>query len=290
MTTLQLPEVPRENRLGRHVRHDPESLRYLVGPRGADVTPQTVAHTRRIPILDQGKPFGVGSCTCSSAAGVLGSDPFFNTLPADLQKTLSDATAAQAWAVDLYREVTKEDPFPGSYEPDDTGSDGLTVAKVLKRRGLIAGYQHITDLAMAHTAIQKAPFFLGTTWFAGMDRPDSSGLISVYGKAEGGHQYQCFGYDAPRDRWRFWQTWGLGFGLRGEFSMTSEALQRLLDQAGDATLFVPLTQAAPVPAPVAPAAPARPAFPLEVVRPWLTGKHYTNRERVAAAAINNFLA
>jgi hypothetical protein len=283
---LQLPEVPGEHRLGRHIRHDPRSLDFRVLPRGAVVAPKTVAHARRIPILDQGKPISIGSCTCSSAAGVLGSDPFWATLPADLQRVLSDAESAQAWATDLYREVTKEDPFPGAYEPDDTGSDGLSVAKVLKRRGLIAGYQHITGLDSAHAAIQKAPFFVGTMWRSGLGRPDASGLVTNAGTLQGGHQYQCFGYDLERDRWRFWQTWGPRFGLRGEFSMTSATFAALLADRGDATLFVPLDQPAPTPAPP----PIASAFPIDAVRPWLVGKHYTKREREAAGAITGFLS
>ena len=85
---LMLPEVPGEHRLGRHIRHDPRSLNFRVLPRGAVVAPKSVSHARRIPILDQGKPISIGSCTCSSAAGVLGSDPFWATLPADLQRVL----------------------------------------------------------------------------------------------------------------------------------------------------------------------------------------------------------
>jgi hypothetical protein len=282
---LMLPEVPGQHRLGRHIRHDPRSLNFRVLPRGVAVEPRTVAHARRIPILDQGKPISIGSCTCSSATGVLGSDPFYATLPVDLQRTLSDAAAAQAWATDLYREVTKEDPFPGSYEPDDTGSDGLTVAKVLKRRGLIAGYQHITGLDSAHAAIQKAPFFVGTSWRAGLGQPDASGLVANSGTLRGGHQYQCFGYDLERDRWRFWQTCGPRFGLRGEFSMTSATFAGLLADRGDATLFVPLDQPAPAPSPP----PILSAFPINAVRPWLVGTHRTNREKVAAAAITNYL-
>lgn len=39
-------------RLGRHVHHDPRSLRYLVPARAGAI--QSVRHDRRIPVLDQG--------------------------------------------------------------------------------------------------------------------------------------------------------------------------------------------------------------------------------------------
>jgi hypothetical protein len=42
--------------------------------------PQTKVWTRRIPVLDQGD---LGSCTGNAATGVLGSEPFYGTLPGD---------------------------------------------------------------------------------------------------------------------------------------------------------------------------------------------------------------
>jgi hypothetical protein len=42
-----------------------------------------------------------------------------------------------------------------------------------KNLGLISGYQHITSIDAAHTAIQTGPFITGTNWLSGMDDPDS---------------------------------------------------------------------------------------------------------------------
>lgn len=295
---LTLPEVVRpDRRLGRHVRHDPRSLRYLVQPRGARaVTPRTVFHPRRIPLLDQNAPIAVGSCTCSSAAGVLGSSPFYETLPAELQRTLADPVRAQAWAVELYREVTRLDPFEGAYEPDDTGSDGLTVAKVLTARGLIAGYEHITSVDAAHAAIQRAPFFAGTMWWSGQEAPNSQGIVTATGRPLGGHQYQCFGYETGRDLWWWWQTWGPGFGVEppdpaiaaavpgaGAFAMTSATFAKLLREQGDATLFVPRTAPAPQPAPE----PAESEPPAEVdawAERTAASRWRAKRDRAAASA------
>jgi len=271
-------------------------MRYLVHPRGAEpVTPRTVFHPRRIPLLDQGN---LGSCTCSSAAGVLGSAGFYETLSAELQRTLSDPLTAQAWAEDLYREVTRVDPFEGAWEPEDTGSDGLTVAKVLTGRGLIAGYEHVTSLTAAHAAIQRGSFFVGTMWWSGMEAPNSQGIVTATGRPLGGHQYQCFGYELERDLWWFWQTWGRPFGVEppepviaaavagaGAFAMKSATFGRLLQQQGDATLFVPNTAPAPTPAPE----PAPGGFPVDTVGPWLAGRHYTKRERRAADAVAGWM-
>jgi hypothetical protein len=62
--------MPTDPRLGRHVQHDPRSLRYAHGvlPKTAI---KTVDWTRRAPIFDQGQ---LGSCTGNAAAGLLGTD------------------------------------------------------------------------------------------------------------------------------------------------------------------------------------------------------------------------
>jgi hypothetical protein len=170
---LLLPQLPRPTRpLGRNINHDPQSLRFLVAPKTATVTPRTVFWPRRTPLLNQGLPEpGVGSCTLSSSLGVLGSDPFWNTLPDEIRQRLSDGRDAQRLAVELYGRTTENDPFPGTYPPEDTGSDGNSAAKTLRDTGLISGWEHITSLAAAEVAIQRGPFITGTVWLSGMDSP-----------------------------------------------------------------------------------------------------------------------
>jgi hypothetical protein len=299
---LLLPQLPRPTRpLGRNINHDPQSLRFLVAPKTATVTPRTVFWPRRTPLLNQGLPEpGVGSCTLSSSLGVLGSDPFWNTLPDEIRQRLSDGRDAQRLAVELYSRTTENDPFPGTYPPEDTGSDGNSAAKTLRDAGLISGWEHITSLAAAEIAIQRGPFITGTVWLSGMDSPDRTGVIAPTGTAEGGHEYHCFGRQIEYDLWWFWQTWGENFGVEppvpeiaaavpglGAFAMTSKSLAWLLGQQGDATQFVPLSEPAPTPAPT----PAEEAeFPLELVEPWIDGRHYTVRERKAAEAIESWVS
>lgn len=200
---ILVPEIVRPGlRNGRHVNHDPRSLAYAIRPR--TVTPRTVRWTRRIPVLNQGQ---LGSCVPNAGVGVLGTDPYWSTLPADLQRVLSSARTAEQYAVDLYREVTRLDPFPGEWEPEDTGSDGLSLAKALKGRGLISGYQHVTSLAAAHAAIQAGPFPVGTVWTSAMNTPDVAGIVTDAGAEEGGHEYVCDEYDADRDLWGFTNSW-----------------------------------------------------------------------------------
>lgn len=293
-----LPQKDRPARpLGRNVNHDPRSLRFLAAPKKATVTPKTVFWPRHTPLLNQGLPEpGVGSCTLSSSLAVLGSDPFWATLPTGIRHNLSDGGAAQALAEQLYSETTKIDPFPGTYPPEDTGSDGNSAAKTLRDLGLISGWTHITSVAAAHAAIPKGPFIVGTVWMSGQDTPDRNGVVLPVGEEEGGHEYACFGYDAVTDLWWFWQSWGEDFGVeppvpaiaaavpgRGAFAMSSKSLSWLLAQQGDATQFVPLTQPAPEPAPVLADDPMA-DFPFDEVDPWADSPHIWRRATSASKA------
>lgn len=291
---LIVPEITHPGRrLGRHVNHDPRSLAFAICPR--TVEPRTVRWTRRIPVLNQGD---LGSCVANAGVGVLGTDPFWSLLPADLQRTLSDARTAEEYAVGVYRAITARDPFPGAWEPDDTGSDGLTLAKELTDRGLVSGYQHVTSLAAAHVAIQAGPFPVGTVWTSAMFTPDSSGLVTDAGTEQGGHEYVCDEYDAATDRWGFTNSWSTGWGIAGRFYMSSQTFANLLARQGDATPLVPIT--APAPTPVGPVSPVSPepewdplaTFPFEAMTAWSNGERswWTKRARTAAQAYRGWLA
>ena len=287
-----VPEIVRPGqRNGRHINHDPQSLRYLVAPRGVTVTPRTVRWERHSPTLNQG---GLGTCVASSGVAALSTDPFWQTLPADLQQRLARASTAQEWAVELYRLTTAADPFPGAWEPEDTGTDGLSLAKVLRRLGIISGYEHITTLAAAHVGIQRGPFIIGTVWLSAMNTPDSAGVVSALGYDEGGHEYLCREYDADRDLWWMDNSWTDAWGVRGRFAMKSQTLATLLARQGDATQFVPLTAPAPQPAPAEPGGPVgpvsrvpvAPAVPPADVDAWaartVASQWRSRRDRAAA--------
>lgn len=214
--------------LGRHVHHDPRSLAFLV--EGTD-QPVTKFWTRYTPILYQGS---LKSCTGNAATGTLGTASFYGRLAA---KRAAGLKLDEPQAVSVYSAATKLDPFEGEYPTTDTGSDGLSVAKVCKARGWISGYLHITSLAAAHNAIQSGPFIVGTNWYEGFDRPNSYGVVSIAGSVRGGHEYECLGYSATRKMWKFANSWG-AWGRAGYFYYTDDTFTRLLAEQGDATVFV----------------------------------------------------
>jgi hypothetical protein len=285
MSTLYVPlaeDWKPGMRLGRHIRWDSRSLAYAIQPTGVS---QTKIWDRKIPILDQGN---LGSCTGNATVGVLGTEGVFEHLSAAQQQSLNEDEA-----VKLYSAATKIDDAPGTYPPTDTGSDGLSVAKAAQQAGYLSGYQHITSVDAAKTAILSGPFIVGTNWLSGMDSPDSSGLVHVKGSIRGGHEYECFGFDASADVWHFCNSWGESWGDAGRFMYSSADFAKLLAQQGDATTFVPISQPAPTPTPPIPTPTPNPAptgFPLADYDLWRAHPRSVPKTRAFIAAADAWLA
>lgn len=275
-------------RLARHIHHDDRSRAYAFPTAGLTVV--SAKHVRRIPVLDQGD---LGSCTGNAGVGCLGTDPFYATAvplhipagvwsPEGIQAAfqaavkrgevivvqggaeLADRTPRypldESGAVQLYSDATKADDYPGQYPPTDTGSDGLTVAKVLKTAGEISGYQHTFSLDDALKALTVTPLIVGTNWHEDMFNPDADGRVHPAGAVAGGHEYVADEIDADLGRIWFTNSWGPDWGVTrdgrpGRFYMSFDDFGRLLAADGDVTVFVPLSQPAPVPTPPAPPTP-----------------------------------
>lgn len=226
-------------RLGRIVEHD-ESSRRFAFTADAGVTLVSKRHQRFIPVLDQGS---VGSCTGNSGIGALGSGPFYSTL-AGIVNDWSESAA-----VKLYSEATKVDSGPGEYPPEDTGSSGLAIAKVLKDRGWISGYQHTFSFLDMQAALQNGPVIVGINWYKNFFHPDTFGVVTVGAVDEvaGGHEIVADEIDMERQLIGFTNSWGPGWGNNGRFFVSFDLMQRLLKEDGDVTVFTPITSAPPVP-------------------------------------------
>lgn len=234
---VRLPQSPR---FGRNINHDPRSRRFPVR-KAAPL--RSVMHDRKVPVFDQGD---LGACTGYAATGCMGTEPFFSTITPPMQAWGLDPEGA----VDLYSRASALDSFPGSYPPDDTGSDGLSIAKALKdQRGWISGYEHAFSLDQFLGGLMVLPCIVGTEWTSGMMDPTPEGVIRPTGRAQGGHEYQAIGYDNTRALIWFVNSWGTGWARRGFHAMQAEDFGRLLERQGDVTFFTPLSEAAPTPAP-----------------------------------------
>jgi hypothetical protein len=267
---VRIPETPVPGKpLGRHVNHDPRSLRFLVGQPARALA--SVRHERQVPVFDQGN---LGSCTGNASVGALGTAPLFAALPA------THPVLDESLAVKVYGEATALDDYPGTYPPDDTGSDGLSVAKALKARGLISGYLHATSLTAMQAALQDTPVIVGTNWLSGMDNPDSAGLVRATGQVRGGHEYEVIGMDLATQRFECVNSWGEGWGVQGHFFISFGDMTKLLAQNGDCTQLLPLTVTPPIPTPVD----ADVAAWWSASKAWAASRHVGSNATAARAA------
>lgn len=233
--------TPTDARLGRHVCHDSRSRRFAA-PARDPATLRSVRHTVNIPIMDQGN---VGSCTGHAGTAAIASDAFWAGGAVVLQNQ-----DPHEYAVDLYSEATRLDPWPGQYTPDDTGSDGLSIAKALQGRGLVSGYTHAFSLEAALTALADRVVLIGSSWMTSMFEPASDGRLTVSGSVEGGHEYALDELDVERQRVWIRNSWSENWGLGGRAWLAWDDLGTLLADQGDCTILVPVTQPAPQPTPV----------------------------------------
>ena len=266
MIQIHIDEQPVEGkRLGRHVNHDERSRLYAFSAPKANVI-VTTTHARISPVLDQGS---LGSCTGNALVGALGTAPDFAALPTN------HPTLDESLAVKVYSAATKVDSASGEYPPTDTGSDGLSVAKVAKSLGLISGYLHTFTLNDALNALMTQPVIIGVNWYAGFDNPDTTGLVRVSGAVRGGHEFELIGVDAEAKTVTAVNSWGTGWGVNGCFSFSWDDLDRLLSEQGDVIMLIPLTAPAP-------SADVDPVF-AKVLITWLNSSPWLYKKiRVAA--------
>lgn len=240
---------PTDPRLGRNVVHDSRSLNYQVDARDPK-TLKSVRHLILIPVLNQGR---LGSCTGNAGTHDLASDEHWPVSQKFLSTT--DNSANQKYAVRLYSDATSVDPWQGQYPPTDTGSDGLSIAKVLKARGVISEYRHATSLEATLTALSEGPVMVGTNWLEGMFSPAADGRLPVTGNIAGGHEYVLDELDVERQRVWIHNSWGDSWGLSGRAWMTWDELGGLLSDNGDCTVLIPAVEPPPFPDPDEPVEP-----------------------------------
>jgi hypothetical protein len=211
--------IPYGFSLGRHVTpfHD-ERSRDFPAARGQLVTTE---HVHVGPVLDQGN---LGSCTGNAMAQCLNTVPF---------KKPERGLLVEHDAVALYSWATHHDRTKGVFPPEDTGSEGLYVAKAAKQLGLISGYTHAFGMGHFLEALVVSPCIVGTVWTAGMFDVDMAGFVSPSGDVEGGHEYLALGVDFQNKYLTFLNSWGFKWGLNGYFKMKFDDFESLLEQQGD---------------------------------------------------------
>jgi hypothetical protein len=229
-------DVHEGTRLGRHQWLDGRSLAHMVEN---DVSAMGRALSnqdwhREVVILDQGH---LGACTGNAGTGALGTEPFYSAVGKDVLPPANDAAAAEKFAVELYSDATKADGYPGTYPPDDTGSSGLAICKVLKARGTIKGYRHARTAYGLLQLLQDGPVLQGMPWHEAFFNPDANGYIDAdpnwsSSKIAGGHEVEALGLeldanDAFNSTIIYANSWNTTWGLQGRFKMRLRTYEKL---------------------------------------------------------------
>jgi hypothetical protein len=164
-----------------------------------------------------------------------------NTLPYRNQlRKMNRALLTEPDAVSIYTDATIIDTFPGQYPPEDTGSSGLAVAKVLRNRGYIEGYSHAFSPEQARGALQLGPVLFGTWWHNSMFEPDTRGYLHPDGNKVGGHEILLIG-DNGYNRLTILNNWSAAWGKNGVAYLTYEDFSALMLDDGDITALRPMT-------------------------------------------------
>lgn len=285
--------LPSHALLGRNVNHDSESRRYRVAP-PREVVLKSVRHEAFIPVLDQGS---LGSCTGNAGVSAIYHTPYRNEPAAASARAAGVRAgwpfpATEGGAVDLYSAATAIDPFAGTYPPTDTGSDGLSIAKVLKGRGVISGYLWAFTLDEAIAQLMTSPVITGVPWFNSMFQTSAVGhaghvVIKEASGMAGGHELCCdeliVGSKTDRSDWFVGgpNSWGESWGDNGRWYWTVPEWGALLANQGDVTAFVAAGEDPIDPGPP-PSDPAGDAL-WGATRSWSKAMHTGGNARAATA-------
>jgi hypothetical protein len=223
-------------RLGRNLWLDGRSLPHMIENSVADMSGpvQSTQWERVLTILDQGD---LGSCTGNAGAGSLGSEPFFSATGQGVLPDPTDAQAAEQFAIDLYAAATQVDAYAGTYPPDDTGSSGLAICKVLKDRGTISGYRFARSAYGFVRLLQQGPVLQGMPWYEAFFQPGTGGFIDADPRwrssgLAGGHEVEALGIDLDtsdifNSAITYANSWGTGWGDGGLFRMRLRTYEQL---------------------------------------------------------------
>jgi hypothetical protein len=223
-------------RLGRNQWLDAASLAHMVEndvqEMGKPLSDQE--WERVLVILDQGQ---LGSCTGNAGTGALGTQPFYDAVGSDVLPAPDDGKAGEEFAVQLYSDATKADVYAGEYPPDDTGSSGLGICKVLKARGTIRAYRWARTPYGLLRLLQNGPVLQGMPWYNAFFQPDSDGYIDAdptwpSSGIAGGHEVEAVGVeldtsDAFSSTIIYANSWGPGWGLEGRFKMRLRTYEQM---------------------------------------------------------------
>lgn len=128
--------------------------------------------------------------------------------------------------------------FLDQYSGEDY--DGTTVLAGAKATVELGHYKEYRwafsehDMALAVAFV--GPVVIGINWYEGMFRPDSDGYLNPTGRLAGGHCVIVNAININQSRYRIVNSWGLGWGERGQAWISRSDMDRLLMEDGECCL------------------------------------------------------
>lgn len=136
----------------------------------------------------------------------------------------------------LYHEAQVLDEIPGE------GYDGTTTRgamKAMQARGFIVSYHLASTLDdVIQCLLERGPVLIGTNWYESMMTPDEAGIVHIEGRVAGGHETVLNGINQRAELIRGKNSWGRGWGHRGNYYIRFADVERLLHEDGEMCLAV----------------------------------------------------
>jgi hypothetical protein len=226
------PPQPKDPRLDRLVHFDERSRDFPVTTLLAE-DQEVVSNTWACNVnLDQGTE---GACVGFGFSHELAAEPVI-------------VPVSGPYARQLYFDAQRVDQWPGGAYPGATphyeGSSVLAGAKVCKARGLITEYRWaftLRDLMLSVSHV--GPAVIGVSWYQGMIKPDSLHFLKPTGRLMGGHCVCITGISVAKKAFRVHNSWGLGWGVRGQAWLSWDSMALLMRRKGE--VCIPVRRQAP---------------------------------------------
>lgn len=148
------------------------------------------------------------------------------------ERSLPTYTTTGETAHELYLRCKRIDGWP-----NEDGTSGDALLQVYRALGKVASWHWYADGdtdACDRWLLTKGPLWWGAAWSESMFRTDASGLVTVTGALQYGHETLIIGYDRTTGLYEICNSWGNSrFGIQGRGFIRRADFWRVTDESGD---------------------------------------------------------